>query len=221
MAKKEIMLISKENIATLKNKDLRNNLNTMLKAMDSANKSMWQYAVSITNIVNGALFNDDFESQTDFAKYINVSKATISQYKMAVAFMTKHPEYNMDKGNYKLSVAHCVNLSTLEDFDDFKKYVSNIRGIITEIDDMPAKKVRTLVSEYKKYKESGEVVATLGDSKENKKDKKEDNIKLIPSDSNKDSVEMVEITFRDMLYRIPRPELEKWRVKEDEKEVEA
>lgn len=84
----------------------------LFNIMDSirqGNKSAWEIARAYSRIVNEELFDEDFDTLKDFAEYVGVSPATITQYCKAVAFIDGQPDMNEDT----LSVGSAYLLSTL------------------------------------------------------------------------------------------------------------
>ena len=84
----------------------------LFNIMDSirqGNKSAWEIAKAYSRIVNEELFEDDFDTLKEFAEYVGVSPATITQYCKAVAFIEGQPDMNEDT----VSVGSAYLLSTL------------------------------------------------------------------------------------------------------------
>ena len=84
----------------------------LFNIMDSirqGNKSAWEIAKAYSRIVNEELFDEDFDTLKDFAEYVGVSPATITQYCKAVAFINGQPDMNEDT----VSVGSAYLLSTL------------------------------------------------------------------------------------------------------------
>lgn len=82
----EVMVFSNESINALRNPQLKKSLRAMLAALQTGRKSVWKYAESVHAIVTNETFVEDFETQTTFAKYVGLSKATITNYIKAVDF---------------------------------------------------------------------------------------------------------------------------------------
>ena len=127
MENKNTLICTKETIANLKNASLRKSLTTMLTASKSSRTALWKYAKAVSDIINGETFVDDFESQTAFAKFVDLSKSTITNYVKAVEFVERNDikEYFGEELS-NLSVGKAYILSTLEaedlkDFMDFAK----------------------------------------------------------------------------------------------------
>lgn len=84
----------------------------LFNIMDSirqGNKSAWEIARAYSRIVNEELFDEDFDTLKEFAEYVGVSPATITQYCKAVAFIDGQPDMNEDT----VSVGSAYLLSTL------------------------------------------------------------------------------------------------------------
>ena len=148
-------IITKENINALQNKELKKNLNAMSTAVINGNKASWMYAFHLSNIITGEQFIDDFKTQTAFAKFIDTSKATITQYVNAVAFVKKMNLVEFDENRKplvtlipcSLGTAYLFSTIPSEDFNDFmiwmweEKHIENAYKV----------SVRTLKALIKEY----------------------------------------------------------------------
>ena len=143
MAKNELTL-TKENVNALCNKELKQDLIIMLEAIATGNQCVWDYAISVHNIIETESFSDDFETVKDFCEWAGLDKSKVTQYTKAVKFvMDKH----IDVKN--IVVANAYQLSTLGDkYDDFVEWCEN-----NDIDFMSLS-VRDLREVTKQYKES-------------------------------------------------------------------
>lgn len=143
MAKNELIL-TKENVNALCNKELKQDLVIMLEAIATGNQCVWDYAIAVHNIIETESFSDDFETVKDFCDWAGLDKSKVTQYTKAVKFvMDKH----IDVKN--IVVANAYQLSTLGDkYDDFVEWCEN-----NEIDFMSLS-VRDLREVTKQYKES-------------------------------------------------------------------
>lgn len=143
MAKNELIL-TKENVNALCNKELKQDLVIMLEAIATGNQCVWDYAIAVHNIIETESFSDDFETIKDFCEWAGLDKSKVTQYTKAVKFvMDKH----IDVKN--IVVANAYQLSTLGDnYDDFVEWCEN-----NEIDFMSLS-VRDLREVTKQYKES-------------------------------------------------------------------
>lgn len=148
-------IITKENINALQNKELKKNLNAMSTAVLNGNKASWLYAFHLTNIINGEQFVDDFKTQTAFAKFIDTSKGTITQYTKAVEFVKKMNLVEFDENKKPLVTlipctlftAYLFSTIPSEDFNDFmvwlwdEKHIENPYGL-------SVRKLKALMKEY-------------------------------------------------------------------------
>lgn len=143
MAKNELIL-TKENVNALCNKELKQDLTIMLEAIATGNQCVWDYAIAVHNIIETESFSDDFETIKDFCEWAGLDKSKVTQYTKAVKFvMDKH----IDVKN--IVVANAYQLSTLGDkYDGFVEWCEN-----NEIDFMSLS-VRDLREVTKQYKES-------------------------------------------------------------------
>ena len=163
MIKNEI--ISKNSINSLANREIKSNLNTMLLALESGKKATWQYAVAVSKIIGSEMYKEDFHDLTNFANYVNSSKATLSQYNNAVAFMVRENMFKMKedkKGNKTpdfvatpLTVYNAYLLSTLTEveFVNFYNYCLD-----NDIDFMmlSQNKLKNAIKEWKTTEETTE-----------------------------------------------------------------
>ena len=143
MAKNELIL-TKENVNTLCNKELKQDLVIMLEAIATGNQCVWDYAIAVHNIIETESFSDDFETVKDFCEWAGLDKSKVTQYTKAVKFVM---DKQIDVKN--IVVANAYQLSTLGDkYDDFVEWCEN-----NEIDFMSLS-VRDLREATKQYKES-------------------------------------------------------------------
>ena len=137
--KNEIMTTN--SINALANKEIKSNLKTMLQALETGKKATWKYAFALSKIMSEEQYKEDFHDLKTFAEYVNSSKATLSQYNNAVAFMVrenlipmkeqKNGKAVIDYAGINLTVANAYLLSVLseEEFKQFKKYCDD-NGIV-------------------------------------------------------------------------------------------
>ena len=143
MAKNELIL-TKENVNALCNKELKQDLVIMLEAIATGNQCVWDYAIAVHNIIETESFSDDFETVKDFCEWAGLDKSKVTQYTKAVKFVM---DKQIDVKN--IVVANAYQLSTLgEKYDDFVEWCEN-----NEIDFMSLS-VRDLREVTKQYKES-------------------------------------------------------------------
>ena len=143
MAKNELIL-TKENVNALCNKELKQDLVIMLDAIATGNQCVWDYAIAVHNIIETESFSDDFETVKDFCEWAGLDKSKVTQYTKAVKFVM---DKQIDVKN--IVVANAYQLSTLGDkYDDFVEWCEN-----NEIDFMSLS-VRDLREVTKQYKES-------------------------------------------------------------------
>ena len=143
MAKNELIL-TKENVNALCNKELKQDLVIMLEAIATGNQCVWDYAIAVHNIIETESFIDDFDTVKDFCEWAGLDKSKVTQYTKAVKFVM---DKQIDVKN--IVVANAYQLSTLGDkYDDFVEWCEN-----NEIDFMSLS-VRDLREVTKQYKES-------------------------------------------------------------------
>lgn len=195
-------VISTDSVMSVKNAELRGNLMTMISCKASGERAMWQFAISLANIVNGKLFVEDFKSQRKFAEYIQLSPASITQYKNAVDFGVKHPEFHVETETgdiYMISLSVAALFATIEDFDSFTVFAQS-SGVDSFVD-IPFAKAKKLVKEY---------LASIIPSEESAEESAEES-----TEESAEKIEFIEFEVSGTLYRVPSDILSKYIVKED------
>ena len=96
-------------VTALSSKELSIELFNIMESIRQGNKSAWEIARAYSRIVSEELFDEDFDTLKEFAEYVGVSPATITQYCKAVAFIDGQPDMNEDT----VSVGSAYLLSTL------------------------------------------------------------------------------------------------------------
>lgn len=139
-------------VKALSNKELTTELYSIITAIEQGNRSAWDMAIAYHNIIKGELYDEDFETMKDFADFVGVSKATITQYVKAVEFMVStDSSYDL----YSVGVAYL--LSTLEDYADFAIWADEQDIDLTKCS---VKAIQTLIKEYKARFEEEETEET-------------------------------------------------------------
>ena len=109
-------------VTALSSKELSIELFNIMESIRQGNKSAWEIAHAYARIVEEELFDEDFETLKEFAEYVGVSPATITQYCKAVAFIDGQPDMNEDT----FSVGTAYLLSTLgENLGDFVAWLES------------------------------------------------------------------------------------------------
>lgn len=161
---KNQMVATQKSINALSNGELKTALTTMMKALESGRKSTWDYADSVYNIVKGEYFKDDFKSLKEFAEYINLSKASISQYMGAVETKAFLAQFKDIKNLDEITVTKAYLLGTLGDMLEIFMKEKSISVLIKSTD----KYFKEVLAEWKKSKEPEEEDATVVDSEPEK-----------------------------------------------------
>lgn len=161
---KNQMIATTKSINALSNGELKTALTTMMKALESGRKSTWDYADSVYNIVKGEYFKDDFKSLKEFAEYINLSKASISQYMGAVETKAFLAQFKDIKNLNEITVTKAYLLGTLGDMLEIFMKEKSISVLIKSTD----KYFKEVLAEWKKSKEPEEEDATVVDSESEK-----------------------------------------------------
>lgn len=130
-------------VTALSSKELSVELFNIMESIRQGNKSAWEIARAYSRIVNEELFDDDFDTLKEFAEYVGVSPATITQYCKAVAFIDGQPDMNEDT----FSVGTAYLLSTLgENLGDFITWLES-QGI--NLATLSVAGLKELIKEYK------------------------------------------------------------------------
>ena len=103
----------------LTNKELNKQVSIIEKSLAIGKKAQWDLTFAVAEIIDGELWEDDFDTQKDFASYMNLSNASISQYKGAVRFITAT---GVDTKN--ISVGNAYLLSTMVEVVEDKSGIS-------------------------------------------------------------------------------------------------
>lgn len=146
---KNQMIATTKSINALSNGELKNELTSMMRALESGRKSTWEYADSVYNIVKGEYFKDDFKSLKEFAEYINLSKASISQYMGAVETKAFLAQFKDIKNLNEITVTKAYLLGTLGDMLEIFMKEKSISVLIKSTD----KYFKDVLAEWKKSKE--------------------------------------------------------------------
>ena len=182
MAKNELIL-TKENVNALCNKELKQDLTIMLEAIATGNQCVWDYAIAVHNIIETESFSDDFETVKEFCEWAGLDKSKVTQYTKAVKFVM---DKQIDVKN--IVVANAYQLSTLGDkYDDFVEWCEN-----NEIDFMSLS-VRDLREVTKQYKESLVVADVDVEEVNEEADEETDDIMNEPISTDE---ETVQFTYR-------------------------
>lgn len=82
------------NTTELTNKKLGTQLNTIKKAVDTGNNQQWKIADAIATIVDDELFIDDFETEGNLAKVLEMSRPNLNKMKKASHYHKEVAELN-------------------------------------------------------------------------------------------------------------------------------
>lgn len=179
----------------LQGKALKKSVSKLQTIAKSENKNRWSIAGIYTDIVNGEQWEQDFESQKQFAEAMGISNATVTE-------MVKAFEYAEENGVDKSlwTIGKVYSLSKVTDKEKFVEFLAG-KGL-TEIDltTLTDKCVKNLVVEFlksgKPAKEETEQEAS--DEQATEQEAMEDNI--------------IEFTLEGKAYAIPASILAKYEV---------
>lgn len=82
------------NTMELTNKKLGTQLNNIKKAVDTGNNQQWKIADAIATIVDDELFVDDFETEGNLAKVLEMSRPNLNKMKKASHYHKEVEELN-------------------------------------------------------------------------------------------------------------------------------
>ena len=144
-------------VNALSSKELSIELFNIMESIRQGNKSAWEIAHAYARIVEEELFDEDFETLKEFAEYVGVSPATITQYCKAVAFINGQPDMHEDT----FSVGTAYLLSTLgENLGDFVAWLES------QDINLATLSVAGLKELMKKYKHKDEVAEESEETEE-------------------------------------------------------
>lgn len=186
------------NTTQLACKQLQVNVNSMIKALNTIDKSTWQYAISLHRIIKEELYKDDFKNIKEFSQFIDFSQSNITKYVQAVDFSINVLSKDYTIGS--ISLSKCYILSCLNDnYNDFITfYKENTKEELTNIS---KNKLEDLIKLYKKSLDN--VVDNENENGEN------ENQKELSDD------DIIEFTIDKVNYQMPYKVLKKYQVKED------
>lgn len=146
-------------------KALGNNLKKAQQALVKANGNAWDYAQAMANIVNGKLFEEDFETVEKFADLIGISKSNLSKQARVCAVRTSLKKMGYDTTN--ITVSWACELLPVHKGDMFEQFVEEsklaIDWTVKEVRDA----VKAWVGEYKTQKDpKNSVYGTTKESRE-------------------------------------------------------
>lgn len=193
MKKNEMM--NTTNNTALSNSELNTKVESIRKAVELGITSTWVQAKAYFDIVSDELYDDDFANLADFASYMGVSKALISQYTKAWEY------YDNNTGLFefdRLTVGKTYILSTLkEQAVEFKNWcVSNNRDIYSMTD----AGLKGTIKDWKNELEAVEVEAT-------------EDTEAVEQDAEAvEQEEIIRIEYNGNIYDIPATVLEQYKV---------
>lgn len=194
MAKNEMMLLTQEAINGLANKELKKEVTNYVTAGASINNSRWLMAEAIYNVVSNELFDEDFETDTEFYNFVNIKKSNASQLVNAVRFMKKQ---GLDYNAYTVGKAYALSTLTDEEFEEFMIYC-NENDICTH--SMTDKALVELIKEWKMSQlEEIEEVAEEQESAEEEQEIEELDEKASMIAQIKETMERYNITIEDLM----------------------
>lgn len=152
MSKLEYELATTQN-CELANKELGKQIAIITEAIRMGKNAQWDVVFAVNEIISEELWEDDFDSQKEFAEYMNLSNASISQYKGALLFLKATGiSYDM------LSVGNAYLLSTfiladeesgtydVQEYLEFEEWCKE-NGI--DLLNLTQKSLRSAISEFR------------------------------------------------------------------------
>lgn len=143
-------------------KALGNNLKKAQQALVKANGNAWDYAQAMANIMNGKLFEEDFETVEKFADLIGISKSNLSKQARVCAVRTSLKKMGYDTAN--ITVSWACELLPVHKEEVFEQFLEEseltTNWTVKEVRDA----VKSWLREYKTQKNS--VYGTTKESRE-------------------------------------------------------
>ena len=180
------LIINAEKVNALSNKSLKSNLLKMNKAVATGNKAGWDYTQALAEIVNKKQFEDDYKSQSAFAKDNGIAKSSLSEAVTAYKFATTPmvgAEYD-DKGHVKTATIPCsVNVAITygkldhQDFIEFRNWAEHDREEqVLDVLTVSSRMAKDLVKEWKALNEEPENKEPQNEEPENKEPQNEEQL---------------------------------------------
>lgn len=154
MANLEYEVMVKESFE-IQNKELNKQMALIHNALTLGKKAQWDVVFAVCNIIEDELWEDDFDSQKDFAEYMNISNASISQYKGANKFLTatNYPSDNISVGNAYLLSSLITEIEDSEempyDLSEYLDFEEWCREKDIELMLLTQKSLRNVIAEFK------------------------------------------------------------------------
>ena len=93
-------------VKEIENKDLQDCLFNLVSAIENEKESKKDIAKYVGKIVYEELYKDDFETVTEFAKYLNLSKSSLTQFKNYFDMTETSVAKSLDLSNYYNSLSY-------------------------------------------------------------------------------------------------------------------
>lgn len=143
MAKNEMVVLTMEAVNELSNKELKKQVTNYVGAGQNIFNSRWVMAEAIYNVVRDELFEEDFETETEFYNFVNLKKSNASQLVNAVEFMRRE---NLDYNAYTVGKAYALSTLVQDEYWEFMDYCNRL-DICTH--SMSDKALANLIKEWK------------------------------------------------------------------------
>ena len=108
MTNNKTQLVVFTNDYQVTNKELNTNLKKMLEAMNRAEKSTWDYARALYNIIKDELYKDDFKTLKAFGEKLGISAPIMTRVKNGVPNMETLSWYGYNENNITLSKSYIL-----------------------------------------------------------------------------------------------------------------
>lgn len=186
-----------ERMLSFKNATLQKHMVEIDKAVLLGKRSALTIAENVVAILNADCWHDDFKTEEDFAKYVNVSKATLSQYKGAIEYNKTNP--NAKKLGYSVrrsyELGKLQKAGKLEEFYSFcnkKKLDTGTDSKLLDAIDMFNGKLTK--AEKKKAKDAETTVSDVATAVDN---------------TLEGGVKVVTIEYNEIIFSVPVKEMER------------
>lgn len=184
------------NTTGLANKKLGTQLNAIKKAVDTGNNQQWKIADAIATIVDDELFVDDFETESNLAKVLGMSRPNLNKMKNASHYHKEVEELNAFTLTKVMELLVIPEEKIVEFLDDYMITPSST-----------CREVREAVSAWKDYNIVADAEITDAEDAEDATDEVDQESKVIDEESMQCDAPSTYVTILEMLDKLTKVEL--------------
>lgn len=204
---KKIKSMSLATVKSMSNELMVKNATRLVEIYEGLKKGTWEFAEITVETVEKETFKDDFGTLENFAKWLDVNKSALTNWKKAVTFAKEH---KCNKSAY--SVSQCIDFASIEnickekslDFKEFTKWIC-AKNKVRYPYDISVKAIRTGGKEWLAVKLATDTVETVETDETAETTETAETIEK--------NVEMVTFTIGDNTYTMPADLLAQYMVK--------